>query len=110
MASDSPIWKRPRARLLGVTVLVWALVAGLGLLALPVLLPFVLAALAAYVIDPIIVRLSRIRLRGWPVPRWAAVLTVYVVLGAVIWLAGVSVLPQVYREAVRGLGELRDFL
>lgn len=110
MASDLPIWRRPRARLLAMTVLVWALVAGLGALALPVLLPFILAALAAYVIDPIIVRLCRIRLGGWTAPRWAAVLAVYVVLGLLIWTGAVSVAPQVYREAVRGLSELRDFL
>jgi predicted PurR-regulated permease PerM len=90
--------------------LIWALVAALGILAWPVILPFVLAALAAYVIDPIIARLSRIRVRSGRVPRWAAVLVVYVVLGLLVWLGSVSIVPQVYREAVRGLSELREFL
>jgi predicted PurR-regulated permease PerM len=35
---------------------------------------------------------------------------VYVVLGLLIWLGAVSIAPQVYREAVRGLSELRDLL
>src|SRR5512140_1464834 len=110
MAADLPLWKRPRARLLALAALVWALVAALLVLAAPVLLPFVLAALAAYVIDPIIAHLSRIRVRSGRVPRWAAVLVVYVVLGLLVWLAAVSLAPQVYREAIRGLAELRDVL
>jgi predicted PurR-regulated permease PerM len=110
MAPDLSFWKRPRTRLLAVAALLWALVAALGLLALPVILPFVLSALAAYIIDPIIVRLARLRIRGRTAPRWTAVLAVYVVLGLTIWMVVISVLPQVYREAVRGLTELRDFL
>ena len=110
MAADLPVWKRPRARLLALAALVWALVAGLLLLAAPVILPFVLAALAAYVIDPVIARLAMIPVRSGHVPRWAAVLVVYVVLGLLVWLGAVSIVPQIYREAVRGLTELREFL
>jgi predicted PurR-regulated permease PerM len=110
MATDAPVWKRPRTRLVALAALLWTLMAVLALLAVPVILPFVLAALAAYVIDPIIVRLSRIPLRSVRVPRWAAVLVVYVVLGLLVWLAAVSIVPQVYREAIRGLSELREFL
>jgi predicted PurR-regulated permease PerM len=110
MAADLPLWKRPRAQLLALAALVWGLIAAIGLLAVSVILPFVLAALAAYVIDPIIERLSRIRVRSWRVPRWAAVLVVYVVLGVGVWLGSVSIAPQVYREAVRGLSKLQDVL
>jgi predicted PurR-regulated permease PerM len=110
MASDLSLWKRPRARLFGLALFMWLLLAALGAVAAPVILPFILAGLAAYVIDPLIVRLARIRLRSWQVPRWVAVLVVYVVLGLIIWLVAVSIVPQVYREAVRGLTELRDFL
>jgi predicted PurR-regulated permease PerM len=110
MASDLPLWKRPRARMLVPAAAMWALVIALLVAAGPVFLPFVLSALAAYVIDPVIVRISRLQIRGWKVPRWAAVLAVYVVLGLLTWLVAVSVLPQVYREAVRGLGQIKDFL
>ncbi|HVO18281.1 MAG TPA: AI-2E family transporter [Anaeromyxobacter sp.] len=110
MASELPLWRRPRAQLLALTAVVWLLVAGLFSLAAPVILPFVLAALAAYVIDPVIAGIARLRLGRWPVPRWAAVVVVYVVLGLAVWLGVVSILPQVYREAVRGLSELRDVL
>ena len=110
MATQTPLWKRPRAQLYAVTAAVWLMVLAVGVLAWPVLLPFVLALLAAYVIDPLIVRIARVRVAGRPVPRAAAVLLVYVVLGALVYLAAVSVVPAIYREAMRGLVDLRDFL
>jgi predicted PurR-regulated permease PerM len=118
MPSLSSIWKHPRAPLYGLLALLWLLVVGVLALATPVALPFVLAALAAYVIDPLIQWLVRIELpalrreRPEPVhlPRWAAVLVVYLLLGGFGWLLGVSIVPQIYREAMRALGELRDFL
>lgn len=110
MASPTPLWKRPRAQLYAVTAAVWLIVLAIGVLAWPVLLPFVLALLAAYVIDPVILRIARLRVAGRPVPRAAAVLLVYVVLGVLVYLAAVSVLPAIYREAMRGLLDLRDFL
>lgn len=110
MAHDLPLWKRPRARLVALAAVLWALVAGVALLAAPVILPFALAALAAYVINPVIAGISRVRLGSWPVPRWAAVLVVYLVLALLVWLGAVSIVPQVYREAVRGLSELRELV
>lgn len=105
-----PLWRRPRAQLLALTGVVWALVVGILLFAWEVLLPFVLAALAAYVIDPLIERLAQRKVAGRPVPRFAAVVLVYLVLSAGVYVLAVSVVPQIYREAVRGLVELRDFL
>jgi predicted PurR-regulated permease PerM len=110
MPSDMPIWRRPRAQLFALAFLLWAAVVGVVAAAWAVLLPFVLAALAAYVIDPIIARLARLRLGGRTVPRWGAVLVVYLALGLAGWLSAVSIAPQVYREAMRALLQLRDFL
>jgi putative heme transporter len=110
MPDQPPIWKRPRARLYALTAFVWALVLGVLVLAAPVLLPFVLAALGAYVIDPVIGVLTRRRIGGRPVPRGAAVLVVYAFLAALTYVVAVSIVPQVYREVIRGLLELRDFL
>jgi predicted PurR-regulated permease PerM len=110
MPSDSPIWKRPRARLYALTLIAWATVVAVAVVAGNVLVPFVLAALAAFVIDPVIARLARLRVAGRPVPRWAAVLVVYLTLSGLVWLAAVSILPQVYREAMRALLQLRDLL
>ena len=105
-----PIWRRPRAQLLALVALVWALVLAVLAAAWPVLLPFLLAALAAYVLDPIIQRLIGFRIRGRSMPRWTAVLLVFALLGGLGWLVAVSIVPQIYREAMRGLAELRDFV
>ena len=109
-ASSTPIWRRPRAQLYALTVLIWLVVVGVLAAAWDALLPFVLAALAAYVIDPVIERLTRVRLGARTVPRSGAVLAVYAVLATVVYFLAVSVVPQLYREAVRGLLELREFL
>jgi predicted PurR-regulated permease PerM len=108
--SEVPIWRRPRARLYAIVVLLWLGIFAILVLASRILLPFILAALAAYVINPVIAAVSRRRIGGWLVPRWAAVLAVYAVIAALLWLFSVSVIPQIYREAVRGLTELRDFV
>ncbi|HEX9049472.1 MAG TPA: AI-2E family transporter [Anaeromyxobacter sp.] len=110
MPMTVPFWRRPRAQLLALTVLLWAIVLGILLGARDVLLPFILAALAAYVIDPLIARLALLHVRGRRVPRAVAVIAVYVVLGVGVYLFAVSVVPQIYREVIRGLVELRDFL
>jgi len=103
--------RQPRVQLFGLTGLVWALVLAVLVAAWPVLLPFLLAALAAYVIDPLIQRIVRLQTKsGWRPPRWAGVVVVYLLLGAFGWMVGVSVVPQIYREAMRGLAEVRDFL
>jgi predicted PurR-regulated permease PerM len=105
-----PVWRRPRAQLYALTALVWIVVLGVVFAAWEALLPFVLAALAAYVIDPLIARLTRVRLRGRTVPRWGAVVVVYLFLSLGVYFLAVSIVPQVYREAVRGLLELGEFL
>jgi predicted PurR-regulated permease PerM len=110
MATIAPFWRRPRAQLLALTALLWAVVAGTLLAARDVLLPFVLAALAAYVIDPVIERLAGLTVGGRRVPRAAAVIAVYLVLAAAVYVFAISVMPQIYREAIRGLVEARDFL
>jgi predicted PurR-regulated permease PerM len=110
MSSDRPIWRRPRAQLLALTGLVWLVIGVVLAFAWPVLLPFVLAGLAAYVIEPLIARLARLRFGPVVMPRWGAVVLVYLVLGAATYFTAVAVVPQVYREAVRGLVQARDFL
>ncbi len=110
MANSVPLWRRPRAQLIALTALLWAIVLIVLLAARDVLLPFILAALAAYVIDPLITRLTVRHVAGRRVPRFAAVIAVYLVLGVGVYVFAVSIVPQIYREAIRGLVELRDFL
>ena len=69
MASLRQLFRDPKTRLWTLTGILWALALVVVVLAREVLLPFLLAALAAYVIDPVIVRLSRLELRGRRVSR-----------------------------------------
>jgi predicted PurR-regulated permease PerM len=108
--SDVPLWRRPRAQLLALTALVWALVAVVLAAAVPTLLPFILAALAAYVVDPLIGRVQRLRVGGRGAPRWLATMVVFGTLFLLAYLVGVSIVPQIYREAVRGLLDLGELL
>ena len=110
MPPPAPLWRRPRTQLYALTAVVWVLVAAVLFAASDALLPFILAALAAYVIDPLIARLERLRTRGRSLPRWGAVVVVYLFLAAGLYVLAVSIVPQIYREAVRGLLELREFL
>jgi predicted PurR-regulated permease PerM len=80
-----------------------------------VLLPFVLALVFAYVLAPLVRRLSEMdlrfgRLRGKHLPRWASVLLVYVVLGLGLYLFGSIFIPQVYREATKLAKDASEFL
>jgi predicted PurR-regulated permease PerM len=75
-----------------------------------VLLPFELALLIAFVLNPIITRLSRVRVGRWRVPRFVAVILVYAVIAVAVWFASVALVPQLYAEAIRGSAQLRDML
>lgn len=95
-----------RVRRLGLLGLLWvpALVALVAVR--EVLLPFVLALLLAYVIAPLVRRLSSIALPGGRrLPRWGAVVTLYAAFATVLWLFGSTFVPQLYREAANMLKE-----
>ncbi len=110
MVTQVPIWRRPRAQLLALAGALWVLTLAILFWAWDLLLPFVLASLAAYVIDPAIARLGRVAIGDRRVPRAGAVVVVYLVLSAGVYILAVSIVPQIYGEAIRGLSELRDFL
>jgi predicted PurR-regulated permease PerM len=75
-----------------------------------VLLPFELALLIAFVINPVITRLANVRFGGRRMPRFVAVVLVYTLIGFGLWFASVALLPQLYAEAIRGTAELRETL
>jgi predicted PurR-regulated permease PerM len=110
MVSPLSLFKHPRARLYGLHAGMWLIGLAVFLAASRVLLPFALALLLAYVIDPAITRLARCRVGRWVVPRWTAVLLVYAALGIALWFASVAILPLLYKEVVKGLAQLRELL
>ena len=66
-----------------------------------VLLPFFLAALIAYILDPLIRIITAWEVRNFLLPRWAAVLIIYliVITGLSIFLA--FFLPEIYSEVIK---------
>lgn len=67
-----------------------------------VLRPFVLGALLAYVLHPVARALCAVRIAGRALPRWVAVVTLYVGLIATLVLSLIIVTPRV-------VSEVRDF-
>ncbi|MES2504831.1 MAG: AI-2E family transporter [Myxococcota bacterium] len=92
----------------------FAIVVGLFLLS-EVLLPFALAILLAYVLDPLVTRINHKRIRGRMIPRFVAVLIIYGCIGVFVYLFSTLFLPELYQELVRlaktateALNELRE--
>lgn len=80
-----------------------------------VLLPFLVGAFLAFLIEPVVARLARLSVRGHDLPRWVAIAIVYITgLGAAA-LLGMVFLPRLAHEvsslavdAPRLIRELRE--
>jgi len=81
--------------------LLWAILIGSIFMLRSVLLPFLLAALLAFVINPFINAASRLKIRGRYVPRPIGVLAAYLFLFALVYIFSVFFIPQIYHEIVR---------
>ena len=79
----------------------WLTVAAVLFLFREVLLPFASAALIAYLVHPLVTRISRMRVRGRHVPRWIAILTIYALFFLALYLFFIAMVPQLYRELAR---------
>jgi predicted PurR-regulated permease PerM len=96
------ILKSPRARRSGLLLVLWAVIFALLFAVREVLLPFFIAIFLAYVINPIVGRLSAFEIRpGFRLPRWGSVLTLYGAALVLVWLTAIYVVPQLYGELER---------
>jgi predicted PurR-regulated permease PerM len=76
-----------------------AAIAWLLYLLAPILTPFVVAAILAYICDPLVSRLSALRLpRGWQLPRTLAALLVMAALVGLLALLILIMLPLLQKE------------
>jgi predicted PurR-regulated permease PerM len=66
-----------------------------------VLVPFVLAVLLAYLLAPVVARLERVRVGGRLMPRWVAVVVIYVALLGVLAGATAVAVPRLSAELTR---------
>ena len=81
-----------------------------GFLFRHILIPFLLALALVYIIEPIVGRLSALGIRGRRVPRWVAVITVYLGFLGGVTLLGVIILPPLAREFASLAEEAPRFL
>jgi predicted PurR-regulated permease PerM len=66
-----------------------------------VVMPFAGAALIAYLVHPLVARITRLRVAGRQVPRWVAILLIYLLFFVGVYLFSIAMLPQLYRELAR---------
>jgi predicted PurR-regulated permease PerM len=66
-----------------------------------VVMPFAGAALIAYLVQPLVARITRVKVAGRPVPRWVAILLIYTGFFVAVYLFFVALVPQLYREMAR---------
>jgi putative heme transporter len=89
-------------RILLMTVL-WLVIIGIPVLFRGVLVPFVLAFLFAYLMEPVVARLRRLTIGSWQPSRVVAVLSVYVTGVAVVWGA-VALFGPAFNHELQLLG------
>lgn len=66
-----------------------------------VVMPFAGAALIAYLVHPLVARITRVRVAGRQVPRWVAILLIYALFFVGVYLFFIAMVPQLYRELAR---------
>jgi putative heme transporter len=79
----------------------WLVIAAILFFFRAVLLPFAGAALIAYLVHPLVTRLTRVRVRGHAIPRWVGILIIYTAFFLAVYLFFVAMVPQLYRELAR---------
>lgn len=67
----------------------------------PVLVPFLLAVLVAYVLAPVVAAVERVPIRGKHLPRWTAVLLVYVALLGLLGGGIAIAVPRLVAETTK---------
>ncbi|ADO74071.1 AI-2E family transporter [Stigmatella aurantiaca] len=79
----------------------WVSIAGVLIAFRSVVMPFAGAALIAYLVQPLVARITRWRVAGRPVPRWVAILLIYALFFVGVYLFFIALVPQLYRELAR---------
>lgn len=97
--------RNPRVRRTLTLSLLWLFLAAVLLRFHFALLPFGLALLIAFILEPLVHALSSREIRGRRVPRIACILAIYVVVGGGLTLFGTWAVAQIGRE-LAGLGSV----
>ncbi|MBN4077494.1 AI-2E family transporter, partial [Sulfobacillus acidophilus] len=80
---------------------IWAILLIAAFMIRSVLMPFLLAALIAYVLDPLVTKISKTKVKNYFIPRWLCVIIVYIFIAIIIYIFATFFLPQMYRELIK---------
>jgi predicted PurR-regulated permease PerM len=101
MQGPPGLQRADRTRRLLILASLWLFVLAVLIVFRSVVLPFAAAALIAYLVAPLVDRLTRVRVGRRQLPRWVAIILIYLAFFGTVYLAFVSVVPQLYRELTR---------
>ncbi len=90
-----------RRRRLLILACLWAFVFAVLIAFRGVVMPFAGAALIAYLVAPLVQRITRLRLGRWSPPRWVAILCIYVFFFLAVYGFVIGLVPQLFREVAR---------
>ncbi len=90
-----------RRKRLIILACLWVAIAVVLITFRSVVMPFAGAALIAYLVQPLVARITRVQLRGQPIPRWVAILLIYALFFVLVYLFFIALVPQLYREIAR---------
>jgi len=94
----APVERRKR---LVILACLWVAIAAVLITFRSVVMPFAGAALIAYLVQPLVARITRVHVAGRAIPRWVAILLIYALFFVVVYLFFIAMVPQLYREMAR---------
>ncbi|WP_164010251.1 AI-2E family transporter [Pyxidicoccus trucidator] len=100
-SSASPAPTNDRRKRLLILAGLWLAVVAALVTFRSVVMPFAGAALIAYLVQPLVARITRLKVAGRLVPRWVAILLIYAGFFVGVYLFFVALVPQLYRELAR---------
>ncbi len=107
---SSKFFSSPFFRQRATLISLWLVIAIVLFMVRSVILPFILAALLAYVLQPIVNQLSKVKIGKKPIPRFVSVILIYLVFAGLSSLVCIFFIPQFYLEMVRLAKEVSAFI
>jgi putative heme transporter len=101
MLERAPTPIQDRRRRLLVLGGLWVFILAVLIVFRGVVMLFAAAAVIAYLAAPLVKRLTRVRFGPRKMPRWVAILLIYLAFFTTVYLAFITLVPQLYRELIR---------
>ena len=82
-------------------VLLWIFIVIILITVRTILVPFIASVFIAYLIEPIIKYINSLKIKNIPIPRWNAVILVYICFFLIVYLFSLYAIPQLSKETMR---------